>query len=124
MRYPILFSLLTCFLACQVSFLYGQSKQVSASFPTYQQIRPAGPEVFDYMPQQMTKEIIEHKIIFNLFDYPEGEVTYFLNGIKTTNASEAKTIINQKENQINNIAIGEPTTDGKRIIRIDFTLKK
>ncbi|GAB2541516.1 hypothetical protein GCM10027085_35690 [Spirosoma aerophilum] len=118
--------MLSFLLLCQSKSIYGQSKQQTEPFPTYQQIRPAGQkvEIFDYVPQQLNKEVIQQKIIFKLFDYPEGEVIYFLNGKKTTNEDEAKTIIYQNGNKINSIGITEPTTDVKRIITIDFTPKK
>lgn len=117
--------ILTTLTLLAISYgLYGQSKNDSEPFPTYQQIKPASPEIIDYVPRQGKAGYVQQKITFRLFDYPDGTVTYILNGKATTDEKRAKETVSQVDNHITNISIGEPASDGKRVIRIDFSNQK
>ena len=104
--------------------LYGQSKNDGELFPSYKQLKPASSEIIDYLPRYGKAAFFEKKIISMLFDYPDGTVTYILNDKTMTDRKRATEIVSQNENHIDNISIGEPTSDGKRIIRINYSTKK
>ncbi|SOD80524.1 hypothetical protein [Spirosoma fluviale] len=126
MRQSVIFLLITGALTCAGTVLFGQSKSTPVSFPTYNQIKPAGGEIMDYVPSPGSGKIeyIKQKMVFNLFDYPAGTVTYIINGKPATNEKAAKEVVSKKGNYVTKVAINEPTEDGMITIYIDFTTDK
>ncbi|GAB3014826.1 hypothetical protein [Spirosoma pulveris] len=124
MSYSLISNLLTGALMCVGTALFGQSKNIPASFPTYNQIRPAREEIMDYVPGPGRPDYIKQKIVLNLFDYPAGSVTYIINGKPTTDEKSAKEVVNKKGNYVTKASINGPTEDGKRTIYIDYTSNK
>ena len=116
--------ILTTLTLLAISYgLYGQSKNDSEPFPTYQQIKPASSEIIDYVSKQGKSEY-RKEIVFNLFDNPEGTVIYFLNGKKIKDSKRAKELVYQEGNHINEISVENLSSDGKRVIRINYSTKK
>ncbi|MCX6215850.1 hypothetical protein [Spirosoma sp.] len=126
MNYQLIPTLLTCLLLCTGTALFGQSKNTPVSFPTYNQIKPAREEIMDYVPGPGSgkPDYMKQKVVFNLFDYPAGSVTYIINGKPTTDEKTAKEVINKKGNYVKKASINGPTEDGKRTIYIDYTTNK
>lgn len=104
--------------------LYGQAVNQTESFPSYQQIKAADSEIVDYVSSQGKSGFYTEKTTINLFDYPDGTVTYILNGKSTTDGNFAKKLLSQKKIQIDKISIELPTENRKQIIRIDYTTNK
>ena len=124
MQSSFLFTLVTLAFTSTSSGLYGQSKNVAAPFPTYQQIKPATSEIVDYVSQSGKAGVVSRQLTFRLFDYPENTVTYVLNGKPTTDSKYVKEFVNRPETHIESIAIEPPSADGKQIIRIDYSTHK
>ena len=121
---PFSLCILLAFTLTAKGIVYGQSKNHMASFPTYNQLKPEGAKIFDYVPERGSENFSRQKVAFKLFDYPNGSVTYILNGKSTTNADYVKKVINQNGNRLNSISIGEPAADGKRVISLIFSTEK
>lgn len=87
---------------------YGQPNSTPTPFPTYQQIKPAGSEIIDYVSKSGDSHQTQQTRI-NLFDYLPKTVTYVLNGKPTTDVNYAKRVLSRKEIQIETITIGQQT---------------
>ena len=120
----VYFFLLLMFLFFSINKLVnGQARPIAEPFPTYQQIKPVSTEIIDYVPKSGASGVKFQKT-FNLFDYPEYPIIYLLNGKPVPNKKYVKKLLNRKETHIERAAIGQPTTDGKLLIVIDYSSKK
>ncbi len=98
------------------SIAVGQPRPVSASLPAYNQLKPANREIYDYVSPRVTHQSVERT--FQLFDYPEGTVTYQVNGKIVNKAGDVRKQLTTPGVQIDSLSIGQPNADGKRLIRI------
>ncbi len=98
------------------SLAIGQPRPVSATLPTYNQLKPANREIYDYVSPPGTYRSVERT--FQLFDYPAGTVTYQVNGKIVREASDVRKQLTAPGVQIDSLSIGQPNADGKRLIRI------
>ena len=105
------------------SLAYGQLTPAVAPFPTYRQIKPATTEIMDFVPKSGESDVKSQRT-FNLFDYPEYTVTYLLNGKATTDSNYVKEVMNRKSTQIDRVKIGQPTSEGKLTIEIEYSVPK
>ncbi|QHV94921.1 immunoglobulin domain-containing family protein [Spirosoma endbachense] len=106
---------------------YAQAKKQENSFPTYQQIKPKDSEIIDQVSPPSSSTIYSRiintssaRFPLNLFDYPAGTVTYYLNNQPTTDVKYVKEVLNNKSISVETISVDKPTEDGKRIIRIRY----
>jgi hypothetical protein len=99
------------------SLAIGQPRPVSATLPTYNQLKPANREIYDYVsPRGTGYQLVDRT--FQLFDYPDGTVTYQVNGKIVRKASDVRKRLTAPGVQIDSLSIGQPNADGKRLIRI------
>ncbi len=98
------------------SVAVGQPRPVSVTLPAYNQLRPANREIYDYVGPRGTYQSVERT--FQLFDYPDGTVTYQVNGKTVSKVSDVRKRLTAPDVQIDSISIGQPNADGKRLIRI------
>jgi hypothetical protein len=122
---------ITCLLAlllvisCQVS----AQKSKTDTFPTYEQIRGNKAETFDYVgPGGNSWTVVRREMVvspyFNAFTYPEGSAVYYLNGKRMKSKKRAEQELNEKCGNVESVSIGPVETNGKRIIRIDYEVKR
>ncbi|GAB3881709.1 hypothetical protein [Spirosoma agri] len=105
--------------------VHEQANGQTISFPTYQQIKPSHSEIIDQvtpkkLPATHGQVIITRASSLNLYDYPAGTVTYYLNEQPTTDVNYVKKVLATKSIVIETIAIEPPTESGKRTIRIKY----
>ncbi len=113
---PIRLSILT-FSLLTASLAVGQPRPVGATLPTYNQLKPANREIYDYVsPRGTGYQSVERT--FRLFDFPDGTVTYQVNGKIVSKASDVRKQLTAPGVQIDSLSIGQPNADGKRLIRI------
>lgn len=96
-----------------------QSHKAKESFPTFSQIKSENSAYYDYTNYDGTARIQKLDSI-NLFDYPPGTVTYFLNGKPTTTTNYVKQELSKKGRQVESISIGRLDQNGKRVITITY----
>ncbi|WP_019990662.1 hypothetical protein [Rudanella lutea] len=101
------------------SYSFGQSQPNQDRFPTYDHIKPSPNEIYDHVNHDgpITRQA---KVVLNLFSYPEGTVTYKLNGQIYESTEQARKAFLQKGRQIERYTIGKPDANGKRLIEITY----
>ncbi|WP_338876430.1 hypothetical protein WBJ53_12355 [Spirosoma sp. SC4-14] len=108
--------------------VFGQNK-TQPDFPTYQQLKSGNSEIIDYFPTGPFIRTSFRRISYtdtttgyplNLFDYPKGSVTYYLNEQPTTDVNYVREVIRNKSVSIQTISIGKPDENDKRTIRIRY----
>lgn len=104
--------------------VYAQSRKPVDAFPTYQQIKPAPGEIVDYNAPLTHFSSYGSSNHLNLFDYPKRSVTYVVNGRPFTNPKRVKKLLNQTGVQLEQLRLGRPDEQGKRIIGIDYSIQK
>jgi|GEM_PF-5855605 len=92
-RLPLrIFAFVAVGSTCFGQVVFGQNKTQS-DFPTYRQLKSGNSEIVDYFPAGSFTHTSFRRISdsgtttgysVNLFDYPKGSVTYYLNEQPTT----------------------------------------
>jgi hypothetical protein len=116
LRYLLALILVFCGSFYRVS---AQIKQ-DTLFPTYRQIKPTQNEIIDYRPNA---DAYSRSRRINIFDYPAGTVTYYLNEQPTSDINYVKQVLANKSVSVETISISPPDKQGKRQIRITYTVE-
>jgi len=116
---PFHFYLLTACTLIGKSAVYGQSKNQPVPFPTYNQIKPATTDVFDYVPQQPDQDFNKQQVDFKPVDYPYRGVIYSHDIKPATNTRYVKKVMNQAENKFDGI-YGKPSAEVNRVMQLFF----
>lgn len=107
---------------------FGQNK-TQPDFPTYRQLKSGNSEIVDYFPAGSFTRTSFRRISdsgtttgysVNLFDYPKGSVTYYLNEQPTTDVNYVREVLRNKSVSIEAFSISKPDENGKRTIRIRY----
>jgi hypothetical protein len=99
---------------------FGQAQKPDAYFPSYEQIKPKGSEIVDYV--SLTGSVKTERAAINLYDYPKGTVTYSINGKSSGDVTYVRQLLSDKARHIESITVGKPDPAGKRVISIKYEL--
>lgn len=99
------------------------------NFPTYEQIRGNKHETVDYVHPNggswtIVKRTVTASSYLDAFSYPEGTAVHFLNGRKMKRKKRAEKELDEKGGMVESVSIGPVESNGKRIIRIDYEIRK